>query len=82
VAEHEEPDGLHAELACRAEVLDRDVRLGAVGRDPGDARAGVVRGLEVVDGRQAGEGEDAILARVASSTAARISLSSSTFEKP
>ena len=35
VAEHEETDGLHAQVSRRTEVLDRDVRLGAVRRDPG-----------------------------------------------
>ena len=39
--------GGHAELAGEAEVLDADVGLGADGRDAGDRRAGVARGLEV-----------------------------------
>ncbi len=44
VRHHEEPDGLQAEFAGEAEVLDGDVRLGAVGGDPAD-RGAVVRGL-------------------------------------
>jgi len=36
VREHEEPDGLHAHVAGRGEVLQGNVGLGAVGRDPGD----------------------------------------------
>jgi hypothetical protein len=82
VAEHEEPDGLHAELAGRAEVLDRDVGLGAVRRDAGHRGADRVRLLELVHGARPGSMRIAILARSASSTAALMSSNSSTLEKP
>ena len=55
VREHEEADGLHPEFTCRGEVLERGVRLGAVGRDPRDRRTALVGVLEVVDGSDAGQ---------------------------
>ena len=58
MAEHEEADGLHAERPGRTEVLDRDVGLGAVGRDPGDRGAGRVGVLQLVHRAEAGEHED------------------------
>ena len=39
VRHHQEADGLEAQLAGEAEVLDGDVRFGAVGRDPHDRHA-------------------------------------------
>ena len=53
VAEHEEADGLHAELARGAEVLDRDVGLGAVRRDAHDLHPGGRGALEILDGADA-----------------------------
>ena len=58
VAHHQEADGLQAELAGQAEVLDRDVRLGAVGGDPADLAAVVLRGADVVLGADAGEHQE------------------------
>ena len=58
VRQHEEPDRLHPQVACGGEVLDRDVRLGAVGRHPGDRRARVEGLLQVAHGAQAGKQED------------------------
>ena len=53
VAHHQEADGLQAELAGQPEVLDRDVGLGAVGGDPADLAAVVLRGADVVLGADA-----------------------------
>ena len=44
VGHHQEPDGLEADLAGEAEVLDRDVGLGAVRGDADDRHAEVGRG--------------------------------------
>ena len=50
MAHHQEADGLQPELAGQPEVLDRDVGLGAVGRDPADRAAVVLRLLDVLLG--------------------------------
>jgi hypothetical protein len=58
VAQHEEADRLHAQPPRLAEVLDGDVGLGAVGGDPGDRGACLVRPVQVVDGPEPGQHED------------------------
>jgi hypothetical protein len=55
VAEHQEPDGLHAELAGGSEMLHGDVGFGAVGRDAGDGRADVPRVAQILDGAEPGQ---------------------------
>ena len=55
VGQHQEPDRLHAQVTRRGEVLDRHVRLGAVGGDPGHRRARLARLAQVLDGADAGE---------------------------
>ena len=52
------PDGLQAELAGQPEVLDRDVGLGAVGGDPADRPAVVLRLLDVLLGADAGQHQE------------------------
>ena len=47
---HQESDGLHAEIAGQPEMLDGDVGLGAVRRDPGDASAGVTCAAQIIHG--------------------------------
>jgi len=49
VAQHEEVGHVHSELAGLADVLDRDVRLGAVSRDADRRDAEVVSSLEILD---------------------------------
>ena len=58
MGQHEEADRFHAELAGLAEVLDRDVRLGAVRRDAGHGRPDGVGLLQVVHGAEPREHED------------------------
>jgi hypothetical protein len=53
VRHHQEADRLHAEIAGQPEMLDRDVGLGAVRRDPGDGRADLARTTQVVHGADA-----------------------------
>ena len=55
VREHQEADGLHPEIARRGEVLDRRVRLGAMGGDPGHRRAALMGVLEVMDRADSGQ---------------------------
>ena len=50
MAHHQEADGLQAEFAGQPEVLDRHVGLGAVGGDPADRAAVVLRVLDVLLG--------------------------------
>ena len=60
VGHHQKPDRLQAQLAGQAEVLDRHVGLGAVGGDPADRPAVVLRLLDVLlgaDARQHQEGD-------------------------
>ena len=54
-------------LAGRAEVLHRDVGLGAVGRDPGDRRADVAGMPQVLDRADAGQQQHRDLRLLASS---------------
>ena len=63
VAHHQEADRLHAERPGQPEVLDRDVRLGAVGGDPGHRGAGLASVAEVVHGADAGDQQDGDLGR-------------------
>jgi hypothetical protein len=58
VAEHQEPDGLHAEFAGGSELLHGDVRFGPVGRDAGDGRADLVGVPQVLDGAEPGQEQD------------------------
>ena len=58
VAHHQEPDGLQAQLAGQAEVLDRNIGLGAVGGDPADRAAVVLRLLDVFLGANAGQHQE------------------------
>ncbi|MCY1358997.1 hypothetical protein D9M69_455480 [compost metagenome] len=55
VAHHQEADGVHAQLAGVLDVLPGDVRLGAVGGDAHDPRAGLVGVLQVVHRADAGQ---------------------------
>ncbi len=55
VAEHQEPDGLHAEVAGGGEMLHGDVGLGAVRGDPGHRRPGVPGMPQVVGRAEAGQ---------------------------
>jgi hypothetical protein len=55
VRQHQEADGLHAQVAGQPEVLDRHVGLGAVGGDPGHRRAGLAGLAQVVLGADAGQ---------------------------
>jgi hypothetical protein len=50
VRHHQEADSLHAEITGQPEMLDGDVGLGAVGRDPGDRGTGVACTAQVVHG--------------------------------
>ena len=61
VAHHEEADGLQADLAGVAEVLDRHVGLGAVSGDTTDLAAVVTRSENVVLDSDPGEGEESDL---------------------
>jgi hypothetical protein len=58
VRHHEEADGLEPEVAREAEVLDGDVRLGAVRRDPADRGAVAGGGTDVVQHADAGQHEE------------------------
>ena len=58
VAHHQEPDRLQAELAGQPEVLDRHVGLGAVGGDPADRAAVVLRLLDVLLGADTGQHQE------------------------
>ncbi|MNV52750.1 hypothetical protein D3C71_1448590 [compost metagenome] len=53
VAHHQKAHGFHAQMARIFDVLARDIGLGAVRGDAHHAHAGVVRGLEVMDGANA-----------------------------
>src|SRR5262249_60576127 len=55
VRHHQEPDGLHAQVAGQPEVLDGYIRLGAVGRDPGHRGAGLAGIAQVVLCADAGD---------------------------
>jgi hypothetical protein len=55
VAHHQEPDGVHAELAGGSDVLRRDVGLGAMRGDAHHAGTGAMRVLEVVHTADAGQ---------------------------
>jgi hypothetical protein len=57
VGHHEEPGGLHAQVAGGGEVLRRDVRLGAVGGHAHHARTRVAGPLEVLDRADPGHEE-------------------------
>ena len=58
MAHHQEADGLQAQLAGQPEVLDRDVGLGAVGGDPADRAAVVLRLLDVLLGADTGQHQE------------------------
>ena len=58
MAHHQKADGLQTEVAGEAEVLDRDVGLGAVGGDPADRGAVVVGGLDVLLDAQSGQHQE------------------------
>ncbi len=58
VAHHQEADGLQPELAGQPEVLDRHVGLGAVGGDPADRAAVVLRLLDVLLGADTGQHQE------------------------
>ena len=58
VAHHQEPDGLQPELAAQPEVLDGHVGLGAVGGDPADRAAVVLRFLDVFLGADTGQHQE------------------------
>ena len=58
VGHHQEPDGFQAQLAGQPEVLDRDVGLGAVGGDPADRAAVVLRLFDVFLGADAGQHQE------------------------
>ena len=49
VSHHEESEGLESELARTADVLDRNVGLGAMGRDADNAGSPIVRLLKLVN---------------------------------
>ncbi|MCY1535092.1 hypothetical protein D9M68_704830 [compost metagenome] len=55
VAHHQEADGVHAQVAGVFDVLPGHIRLGAVGGDAHDARAGLVGVLQVVHRADAGQ---------------------------
>ena len=55
---HQEADGLQAPVAGQPEVLDGDVRLGAVGGDPAHRGAVVGGGPDVVDDADAGQHQE------------------------
>ena len=57
VRHHQEPDGLQIQVASQSEVLDRDVGLGAVRRDPDHGDPEVGDGADVVLGAEAGQHE-------------------------
>jgi hypothetical protein len=58
VRHHQEPDRLQAQLAGQPEVLDRHVGLGAVGSDPADRAAVVLRLFNVFFGAHAGQHQE------------------------
>ena len=58
MAHHQEPDGFQAELAGQPEVLDGHVGLGAVGGDPADRAAVVLRLLDVLLGADTGQHQE------------------------
>ena len=58
VGHHQEPDGFQAQLTRQPEVLDRDVGLGAMGGDPADRAAVVLRLLDVLLGAHAGQHQE------------------------
>ena len=58
VRHHQEPDGFQSQLPGQAEVLDGHVGLGAVGGDPADRPAVVLRFLDVLLGAHAGQHQE------------------------
>ena len=58
VAHHQESDGFQPQFAGQPEMLDRHVGLGAVGGDPADRAAVVLRFLDVLFGAHPGQHQE------------------------